>query len=180
MNFLKKIFGLGKKNDVEQTSESVPQQNPKTNPKIVREGNFAVHKKGFFYTDEAFEETKGAKGSIIGFYATKEDAKKAIEEADIKTMLSMAGNNAVDFFFYSKEYDKVYAEFEAYLKNKFDITIEDKFYFSFPKDMERTDAIKFLELLDQSFHFVVEYDSIEGIDPNGFRQKLWDEDSDEF
>ena len=86
-------------------------------------------------------------------------------------MLSMAGNNAVDFFFYSKEYDKVYSEFESYLKTKFNMKIEDKYYFSFPKEMDRTDAIKFLELLELSFHFVVEYDSIDGLDLSGFREK---------
>ena len=46
--------------------------------------------------------------------------------------------------------------------------------------MDNNDAVKFLELLKLSFHFVIEYESIDGIDPNGFRQKLNDQDSDEF
>ena len=73
---------------------------------------FVIHKKGFFYTDEAFEVAEGEKGSIIGTFNNLEQAKIEKAKEDIISIQNFGGMNVVDFFFYNDNYDEVYQQFE--------------------------------------------------------------------
>lgn len=139
---------------------------------------FVIHKKGFFYTDEAFESPEDTHGSIVGTYATLESATAAKKEVDIVSLQKMKGWNAVDFFFYNKNYDEVYGKMEAYYKSEFGLTIDDKYYFEFPKEITKEQASMFLSILDQSFHDIVEYPDDIVLDPNSFN--LQEQELDEF
>lgn len=129
---------------------------------------YVIHKKGFFYTDEAFEAVEGEKGSIVGMYSTLEEAKEEKRRADIQSVQNLAGMNAVDFFFYSDNYDAIFNALEALYKTEFGIAIEDKDYFEFPENIDDVQAEKLLEIIGVTFHDIVEYADDVAIDPDDF------------
>lgn len=132
------------------------------NEYLINVAKYVIHKKGFFYTDEAFEEAKGEKGSIVGAFSTLKEAKAEKENQDILSFQNLGGMNAVDFFFYNDNYDEVYQQFEEFYNSEFNLKIEDKYYFNFPDTISIEQAKRFLEILNLSFHFIVEYgDDIE-------------------
>lgn len=131
-------------------------------------GQFVIHKKAFFYTDEAFEHAEGTKGSIVDTFDNLEDAKKKKEQQDIYSMQELNGVNAVDFFFYSNDYDAVYQKLENYYKTEFGLTIEDKFYFDFPEEISEEQAKVLLEIIGVTFHDIVEYADGEELNPEDF------------
>lgn len=129
---------------------------------------YVIHKKGFFYTDEAFEVAEGEKGSIVGTYSTLEEAKEAKRKADIQSVQNLGGMNAVDFFFYSDNYDAVFNALEALYKTEFGIDIEDKDYFEFPENIDAAQAEKLLVIIGITFHDIVEYADDVTLDPDDF------------
>jgi hypothetical protein len=129
---------------------------------------FVIHKKGFFYTDEAFEAAEGVKGSIVGTFNQIEEAKKEKELQDIYSMQKLEGMNAVDFFFYAPNYDEIYKKIADYYQSEFGLTIEDEDYFDFPKKISTEQAKMFLGLLNVSFHDIIEYADDEELDPDSF------------
>lgn len=129
---------------------------------------FVIHKKGFFYTDESFELAEGTKGSIVGTFNTLEEAKTEKEQQDILSMQRLQGMNAVDFFFYSSTYDQIFQKLEDYYKTEFALTISDKHYFDLPKEISPEQAKVFLNILEISFHDIVEYSDDEELNPEHF------------
>ncbi|MGB8195022.1 MAG: hypothetical protein WCF67_24005 [Chitinophagaceae bacterium] len=139
---------------------------------------FVIHKKGFFYTDEAFEAAENTHGSIVASFENLEDAQKAKHTADILSMQKLKGMNAVDFFFNSNNYEQVYQQFENFYKSEFDLSISDKYYFNLPKEISTGQAQRFLEILNVSFHNIVQYDDDKQLDPASF--DLQEQELDEF
>ena len=129
---------------------------------------FVIHKRGFFYTDEAFELAEGTKGSIVGTFNTKEEVKSEKEQQDILSMQKLKGMNAVDFFFYSKNYDQVYQKIEEFYKSEYNLTISDKYYFELPKEINAEQAKFFLNTFEISFHDIVEYSDDEELNQEDF------------
>ncbi|WP_264552911.1 hypothetical protein [Flavobacterium sp. N2038] len=129
---------------------------------------FVIHKRGFFYTDEAFELAEGEKGSIVGTFKNLDEAKNEKAIQDLISIQNLGGMNAVDFFFYNDNYDEVYARFEDFFSSEFDLKIEDKYYFNFPEDISDDQAIKIQEILDVTFHDIVEYEDDEVLNPDDF------------
>ena len=139
---------------------------------------YVIHKKGFFYTDEAFEEAEGAKGTIVATFDNLEDAKIEKERQDILSMQNLKGMNAVDFFFYSNNYDEIYQKLEAYYKSEFNLNIADKYYFELPDEISSSQSQYFLTIFDLSFHDIVEYTDDEVLNPDDFN--LEEEELGEF
>lgn len=139
---------------------------------------FVIHKRGFFYTDESFELCEGVKGSIVGIFENLDDAKNEKVQQDILSMQRLSEMNAVDFFFDSPNYDEIYEKLEDYYKKEFNITIDDKYYFDFPDQINEEQAKFFLNVLNISFHDVIEYGDDEVLDPDDFN--LEDEELGEF
>lgn len=135
---------------------------------MIAMSKFVVHKKGFFYTDEAFEPAEEARGSIVASFDSQSAAAAAKHEADIQSIRKLQGMNVVDFFFYSKQYDTIYDQLQALYKTEFGEVITDKHYFNFPKQISTEQAKRFLTILDVSFHDVVEYPDDEVLDPANF------------
>lgn len=129
---------------------------------------YVIHKKGFLYTDEAFEVVQGEKGSIVATYDNLESAKIEKGRQDILSMQNLKGMNAVDFFFYNGNYDQVYQKLEEYYKLEFDLVIDDKYYFNLPNEISSTQAQYFLNIFDLSFHDIAEYADDEVLNPNDF------------
>lgn len=129
---------------------------------------FVIHKKGFFYTDEAFEAAEGIKGSIMGTCATLEEAQTAKVAADIESMQGLATYNAVDFFFYKDNYHETQQQLAHFYSSEFGLTIEDKDYFNFPDKISNEQAKTFLEVLAISFHDIVEYPDDAELNPDDF------------
>jgi len=119
---------------------------------------FVIHKRGFFYTDEAFEVAEGEKGSIVGTFINLEDAKVEKEKQDIISIENFGGMNAVDFFFYNDNYEEVFQKFENLFSSEFNLKIEDKYYFNFPDVITKEQAKKIYEILNLTFHDIVEYE----------------------
>lgn len=129
---------------------------------------FVIHKKGFFYTDEAYEAVDDAKGSIVGTYTTLEEAQKAKANADLASMCGLKGMLAVDFFLYREDYDAVCKQMEDFYQKEFGLTIEDRDYFNFPSEINTEQAKVFLEILALSFHDIVEYADDVVLNPDDF------------
>lgn len=129
---------------------------------------FVIHKKGFFYTDEAFEAAEGIKGSIMGTCATLEEAQDAKAAADIESMQGLATYNAVDFFFYKDNYKEIQQQLAHFYSIAFGLTIEDQDYFNFPDEINKEQAKTFLEILAISFHDIVEYPDGQELNPDDF------------
>ncbi|TCN61239.1 hypothetical protein D0809_21300 [Flavobacterium circumlabens] len=129
---------------------------------------FVIHKKGFFYTDEAFESAEGKIGSIVGSFNNLEEAKNEKVKQDLLSIQNFGGMNVVDFFFYKDNYDEVYQQFEDFFSSEFDIKIEDKYYFDFPDVISAEQAKKIHEILNITFHDIVEYENDVILNPDDF------------
>lgn len=129
---------------------------------------FVIHKRGFFYTDEAFELAEGEKGSIVGTYNNLEEAKIEKAKQDLLSIQNFGGMNVVDFFFYNDNYDEVYQQFEDFFSSEFNIKIEDKYYFDFPDVISAEQAKKIHEILKITFHDIVEYEDDVILNPDDF------------
>ncbi|MRX39239.1 hypothetical protein GJU43_08135 [Flavobacterium sp. LC2016-23] len=129
---------------------------------------FVIHKKGFFYTDEAFESAEGEIGSIVGSFNNLDEAKNEKVKQDILSIQNFGGMNVVDFFFYNDNYDEVYQKFEDFFSSEFNIKIEDKYYFDFPDVISAEQAKKIYEILNITFHDIVEYQDDVVLNPDDF------------
>ena len=130
--------------------------------------NYGLHKKGFFYNDENYGEVEDKKGTLLGFYENLDDAKLALEQADINTFRKLKGTSAVDFFFDSPNYDEVFQKIEAYYKEEYNLSIKDKYYFDLPKQMNNKQALAIMDILKFSFHTIVEYEDPMNINLDSF------------
>lgn len=137
---------------------------------------FVVHKKGFFYTDDSFDLIEDSKGSIVGTFDNLDDAKEEKGIQDIKSMQSIAGNNATDFMD-DTDYNSMYRKIEEYYKSEFGLTISNKSYFHFPTEINPVQAKALLDILNVSFHDIAEYADDDVLNPQDF---ILDEELGEF
>jgi len=136
---------------------------------------YVIHKRGFFYTDEAFELAAGAKGSIVATFDNVEEAKIEKQKQDILSVQDFGGMNVVDFFFHNDDnYDKIYQKLEEFYQSEFGLEIDDKYYFLFPEKISEKQAEEFLKILEISFHDVVEYDDEVELNPDDFNLEEMD------
>ncbi|CAI2765987.1 hypothetical protein [Flavobacterium collinsii] len=129
---------------------------------------FVIHKRGFFYTDEAFELAEGELGSIVGTFNNLDEAKIEKLKQDIISIEYFGGMNVVDFFFYNDNYDEIYEKFEVFFRSEFNLEIEDKYCFDFPDAISFEQAEKIYEILNITFHDIVEYDDDVVLNPDDF------------
>ena len=115
---------------------------------------FVIHKKGFLYNDECFEDV-GAIGTTVNVFDTLEEAKVEKLNQDIISMQNLKGYNAVDFFF--SNHSEKFQQIEDYYKTEFGLTIADEHYFDFPGEINAKQAKDFLDIIGVSFHDIVEY-----------------------
>ena len=63
---------------------------------------YVVHKIGFFYTDESFEVGQD-KGTVMGITKTLAEAQAIKGREDLKSMKTVGGFNAIDFFLWARQ-----------------------------------------------------------------------------
>jgi hypothetical protein len=130
---------------------------------------FVIHKKGFFYTDDSWEDVN-SNGTVVSVFDTLEEAKAEKINQDVISMQNLKGWYARDFFFYdnnfnTKNYDEKFEQIENYYKTEFGLTIADKDSFDFPNEINYQQAKVFLNILGFSFHDIVEYSDEEAPSP---------------
>lgn len=127
---------------------------------------YVVHKIGFFYTDESFAVGE-EKGTVMGITKSLEEARAIKYKEDIQSMKTVAGFNAVDFFFENNNFKTIHQKIKEYYKSAFNITFnkDNEYHIELPKKINDEQAAQFLSLMELSFHNIVEYGDDEVIDP---------------
>ena len=131
---------------------------------------FVVHKKAFYYTDEAFTEDSTQKGSLIGVFSSLEEARKNKHKVDISSMQKNAGEQFLDFFFYHKNHQQAFQQLQRFYLQNWAIELQE---FDLEDLLIPTtnfqQAEELLNILQLSFHDIVEYPDDVNIEPKDFK-----------
>jgi hypothetical protein len=138
---------------------------------------YVVHKISFYYTDESYDVADD-KGEILGVFETLEAAKKAKEEKDIYVLTKLAGSGVEDFIFGGDNYDEKREKLNIYYQSEFGLDISNEDYVEFPKPLSEVQAKQLLDIIDFTFHNIVEYSDDTEINEADFQ--YYDEDGDTF
>lgn len=119
---------------------------------------YAVHKIGFFYTDESFEVGQD-KGTVMGITKTLAEAQAIKSREDLKSMKTVGGFNAIDFFFGHDDFKTIHKNIKEYYKTNLNITFDkqNEYNIELPKTITDEQAATFLSIMELSFHNIVEY-----------------------
>lgn len=127
-------------------------------------GKYVIHKNVYYHSGESYEVDENNLGLIIGRFKTIEEALIGKQQADIKSIQNLAGENLLDFIFDQDNYDEKFKELENYYHSEFNVIIENKYYFNFPDEINYEQGKKLLELLSISFHKTIEYPEFQKLD----------------
>jgi hypothetical protein len=123
---------------------------------------FAIHKKGFFYTDDAWEDV-GANGTVVSVFDTLEDAKAEKLNQDIISTQKLSGFRCSVFYLYSDHFDEIDTKVQTFLEAEFDLKMgRDS---SFPDNISPSQAQGLMSIMEVSFHDIVEYTDEEAPTP---------------
>jgi hypothetical protein len=128
---------------------------------------YVVHKIGFFFNDDNFEIGK-ENGNITAITRSLEEARAIKHKADIESMKTQAGYNAVIFFLENPNYKEIYRKLGEYYNSEFGMYISQTGITLLPPQINDEQAAQFLVIMELTFHTIVEYDDDEVIDPAAF------------
>ncbi|SFD88167.1 hypothetical protein SAMN05518672_103669 [Chitinophaga sp. CF118] len=117
---------------------------------------YAVHKIGFFYTDDSFEKVN-EKGSIVLLTDSLAKARQAKEDADVESLMNIREINLNEFFLDHPKQHEVYKSLEIFYKEEFQLDIERRYSIFLPPEISSAQAVELLSLMDLSFHNIIEY-----------------------
>lgn len=119
---------------------------------------YVVHKIGFFYTDESFEVGQD-KGTVMGITKTLAEAQAIKSKEDIRSMKTVGGFNAIDFFFGHDNFKTIHKNIKEYYKTNLNVTFDkqNEYNIELPKTITDEQAATFLSIMELSFHNIVEY-----------------------
>lgn len=119
---------------------------------------YVVHKIGFFYTDESFEVGQD-KGTVMGITKTLAEAQAIKGREDLKSMKTVGGFNAIDFFFGHDDFNTIHKKIKEYYKTNLNVTFDkqNEYNIELPKTITDEQAATFLSIMELSFHNIVEY-----------------------
>lgn len=119
---------------------------------------YVVHKIGFFYTDESFEVGQ-EKGTVMGITKTLAEAQAIKSREDLKSMKTVGGFNAIDFFFAHDDFKTIHKKIKEYYKTNLNVTFDkqNEYNIELPKTITDEQAVTFLSIMELSFHNIVEY-----------------------
>ena len=124
---------------------------------------YVVHKLGFWYTDDGYEVGK-AKGNVMAITKTPEEAQAIKKSEDIKSLKGLCADNPVTFYLEQDNYQEIDKKMVAYYAAEFNLTINTGSpYYEFPKNLSDEQALKFLSIMELTFHNIVEYSDDEVI-----------------
>ncbi|GAA3761159.1 hypothetical protein [Flavobacterium ginsengiterrae] len=129
---------------------------------------YVIHKVSFFFTDDSLivlpqEEVTG---SVLSTFNTIEEAKTEKAKQDIISVQKLSGSDVKQFYIDSDNDKQIYADLKEYYLSEFNIEIEENEYFNFPENISEQQAEKFMEILNLTFHYIMEYEDDE--DPKDF------------
>lgn len=129
---------------------------------------YAVHKIGFYYTDECLAVGE-EKGTILNITRSKEEAQEIKKKEDIVSMKKTSGYHFADFLFDHPNESAITKQVTEYLKSEFNIEYITEYPCSpIPDNLTNEQAARFLQILELQFHNIVEYEDDEIIDPSIF------------
>lgn len=131
---------------------------------------YVIHKISFFFTDESLIKLpeEEVKGSVVKIFNDLEEAKKEKQEMDLRSMQNLAGNSLSDFLDIDEDNSEILEKLQLFYKSEFNLDIDTKDYIEFPNAISTQQAKQFLDILNITFHNIVEYDDNE--DPNDFEK----------
>jgi hypothetical protein len=128
---------------------------------------YAVHKLGFFWTDDSWGVGE-QKGSIVGITSSLEEALGVKQREDIISLRNTAKLGVIDFL-PDDNYRETYNKMAVYYKTEFNQIIEYPSHDVYlPEQMTDEQAAGLLKILELSFHNIVEYGDEEVIDVDSF------------
>lgn len=131
---------------------------------------YVIHKISFFFTDESLIQLpeEEVKGSVVKIFNDLEVAKKEKQEMDLLSMQNLAGSSLSDFLDIDKDSSEIRKKVQLFYKSEFNLNIGSENYIEFPKTITVQQARQFLDILNVTFHNIVEYDDND--DPNDFEK----------
>lgn len=118
---------------------------------------YAVHKAGFFFTDEFY--TQGvAEGTVVHITHDVEEARQLKKQLDLQSLRNLRGRFTIDSFFdYSEITDEQEARFKKIYQEEFNL---DNIEGEIPKNANDEQLQALLSVAPEViwFHVVVEYD----------------------
>lgn len=129
---------------------------------------YVIHKVSFFFTDDSLivlpqEEVTG---SVLSTFNTIEEAKTEKAKQDIISVQKLSGSDVKQFYIDSDNEKQIYADLKEYYLSEFNIEIEENEHFNFPENISEQQAEEFMEILNLTFHYIMEYEDDE--DPKDF------------
>lgn len=120
---------------------------------------YVIHKIGFFFTDESQMELPYdvVKGSVVQIFNNLEEAKEEKIKQDILSIQNLKGSDVKQFFLDYPNYNEILQNFIIYYKSEFDLEIRDNDHFCFPDNISEDQSAKFLEIMNITFHNIIEY-----------------------
>lgn len=130
---------------------------------------YVIHKVSFFFTDESLIVLPGeeVRGSVVGTFTNLDEAKAEKEKEDILSAQNLSGTDVRQFFCYTDNEEQIYTELKEYYLSEFNLEIHDDEFFVFPDNISPEQAKRFMQILDVTFHYIMEYEDDE--DPADYK-----------
>lgn len=135
---------------------------------------YAVHKIGFFYTDDSYEGYES--GSVISIEKTLEAAQATRHEANIKSLEDMDFQRLSEFFVTEPNGRQKEARLLQLLTELYGENAGERF----GAELVKEDADKILSLTGVTFHNIVEYENEDEIDETAFDSRSEENECEEF
>ena len=122
---------------------------------------YAIHKLGFYYNDEAevaVESGKGFRGSLVKVFDSLEKAQEGKAIIDFETIKKLSGKNLLGYFDYRADQEEALAETAEFYQKTFQLKIDTSYSIPILEEMTQDQATHILQLLELSFHEIVEYE----------------------
>jgi hypothetical protein len=115
---------------------------------------FVIHKKGFFYTDDSWEDVN-AKGTVVSIFDTLEEAKAEKINQDILSTQKLAGYRCEEFYLSSNRFDEIDKKVQAFIEAEYNLKMDRDFLL--PGNLSFSKAEELMNIMEFSFHDIVEY-----------------------
>lgn len=132
---------------------------------------YAIHKLGFHFNDEAeiaVESGDTFRGSLVHVYNSLEEAQKAKKASNFSTLKSIPEKDLIGYFFYRKNQDEILDEVDTFYREVLGFAKTERHSIPILEEITQEQASTLLNLLDLSFHEIIEYDDTENLDKKSF------------
>ncbi|NLR79383.1 hypothetical protein [Chitinophaga eiseniae] len=137
---------------------------------------YAIHKIGFFYTDDAFEAS--GEGTVVKIVHSLDEARKMKQAEDIASLKTVLQYDLriEEFYTYHDKARELDKQLQSFLAENFPNQQGSEFY----AHLSDEQAKYILNLLSLQFHQIAEYDDEESIDVTAFENDEEESELSEF